>query len=98
MSMVAIGADDIVIRPERSDGSHGDRLFTDIEVEKPGDLGKRVHLRRLLFKSADQQHLAIQGTQIVLVHVGHYACHDQTTQPGYAVSATKEVETIERKP
>jgi len=60
MAVVAVGADDVVIRSKGRHGSDRDSLFADIEVEETGDLGERVHLRRLLFESADQQHLTVQ--------------------------------------
>jgi len=82
MSMIAIGADRVIVRPQRGNRADGNRLFADIKVKKPGDLGERIHLRRLFFKPANQQHLTIEGKQIVFVHVGHYACPQQGDSTG----------------
>src|SRR5919112_86966 len=68
MAMVAIRADRIIIRPQRRNGPDGDGFLPNVEMEKPRNLRKRIHLRRFLFKPADQEHLPVQKKEVVAVH------------------------------
>ena len=81
LSMVAIGSDHIIVRLKGGDGSDRDGLFADVQMQEPRDFREGIHLRRLFFESADQQHLMIERKQISFVHVGHYAWRDRSTQP-----------------
>jgi hypothetical protein len=65
MTVISIGADHIVIRPDRRDGTDSHRFFPDIEVQKAGNFGERIHFRRFFFESTNEEHLAVQGEKIV---------------------------------
>jgi hypothetical protein len=68
MTMLAVGADNIIIPAERGCCSHRHCLLTDVEMEKAGNLRQGVHLRRFFFESADQEHLAIEREEVLTVH------------------------------
>ena len=54
VSVIAIRADGIIIRPKRGNGPDCDGLFADIEMEESGNFCEGVHLCRFLFEPADQ--------------------------------------------
>ena len=61
MAMVAVGGDDVIGGLDRGDGTDGDRLLANVEVEEPADLTTRVRPRRFFFKAANPHHIAVDG-------------------------------------
>ena len=64
-AVVAVGRDDVVVRPERGDRAHADGLLPDVEVQEAADLSFRVAARALLLHAADEEHLAIELRQVL---------------------------------
>jgi hypothetical protein len=67
VAVVAIAGDDLValLRRHLHADDHG--FLADIEMAEAADQAHAVHLARLLFEAADQQHLAIGVEVFVLV-------------------------------
>src|SRR5437879_9308245 len=60
VAVLPVGAVDIVLRAEGRDRADDGRLLADVEVAEAADLGRLVHLGRLLLETADQQHLPVE--------------------------------------
>ena len=58
LPVLAVGADDVIVRAQRAERARRHGFLTDVEMAEPADLAERVRLRRLFFEAADQQHLA----------------------------------------
>jgi hypothetical protein len=63
MAVIAIAGDDAVALFERGLDADHHRFLADIEVAETTDQPHAVHLARLFFKPADQQHVLIIGEQ-----------------------------------
>ena len=68
MTMIAVGADHIIVGPNGGNDAHRDCFFADIKVQEAGNLGQRIHLGRFFFEPTDEEHLAVEGEKIVLFH------------------------------
>src|SRR5207244_4683072 len=58
MSVLAVGAGDVVVGAERGQAADRHRLLADVEVTETADLAEAVGLAGLLLDPADQHHLA----------------------------------------
>ena len=56
MRMIAIGRDEVIVRPGRRDRAGHDRFLSDIEMTKAADFLRLILLARALFETADEQH------------------------------------------
>ena len=57
LAVLAVGAGDVVVGPQRGEAADRDRLLADVEVAEAADLAEAVGLAGLLLEAADQQHL-----------------------------------------
>jgi hypothetical protein len=57
VAVLAIGADDRIVRGEDRHGARGHPFLSYIEVKKATDLTEAVQLRRLLLESANTEHV-----------------------------------------
>ena len=53
MAVLAVGAEDGVLRLQSSDSPDRNSLLADLEVAEPSNLSKCVHFGTLLFKAPD---------------------------------------------
>ena len=67
VAVLAVGAVDIILGPQRRNGADDRRLLADVEVAEAADLGRLVHLGGLLFEASDQQHLTVELEQGLLI-------------------------------
>src|SRR4029077_21027918 len=58
VAVLPVGADDVVVRPERRDAADGDRLLADVEMAEAPDFPQAVGLAGLLLEAPDHHHLA----------------------------------------
>ena len=58
VAVLAVGAGDVVVGPERGEAAHRDGLLADVEMAEAADLAEAVRLAGLLLEAADEQHLA----------------------------------------
>jgi len=58
--VVSVRADRVVIRSKGGDGPDRNGLFADIKMQETSNFCEGVHLCRLFFEPADQQHLTIE--------------------------------------
>src|SRR5207249_5936379 len=57
MTVLPVGAGDVVIGPKSGEAADGHGLLADVEVAEPADLTQAVGLTGLLLEAADQHHL-----------------------------------------
>ena len=65
MAVVAVGGDDRVLVDDRRLHADDDGFLADIEVAEAADQAHAVELACPLLEAADQQHVAIEGFQLV---------------------------------
>ena len=68
MAVVAIASDNRVTLAERGLHTNNDRFLPNIKMAEPANDPHAVKLTRLLFESADQQHLSIEMEKVGRVH------------------------------
>src|SRR5207302_10305377 len=56
MGVIAVGSDDVIIKPNRRDRSGNDRFLTDVKVTETADLLRLILLAGALFETPDEQH------------------------------------------
>ena len=69
VAVVAVAGDDAVGPGQRRLDAGDDRLLADVEVAEAADQPHAVHLPGTLLEAADEQHLAIEGEQLVVGRV-----------------------------
>jgi hypothetical protein len=72
MAVVAITGDDLVAGRERQLHADDHRFLADIEMAEAADQAHSVHLARLLFEAADQQHVAVGLELRLLAEIGDH--------------------------
>ena len=60
VAVVAVGGDEVVIRPAERDGADGDGFLADVEVEEAADFAALVVFQAGLLEAADADHLGKQ--------------------------------------
>ena len=54
--VIAIGRDQVIIRPGRRDGANDDRFLANVKMAKAADLLRLILLTRAFLETPDQQH------------------------------------------
>src|SRR5690348_13378948 len=79
--MLAVAADDVVLRAQRRDDAHAAGLLPDIEVQEATDPAERVFLGGLVLEATDQRHLVVHLEQLLArqptegdLSYGHVSC------------------------
>ena len=65
-TVVAVGRQQVVVRPHRLACAGGDGLLADVQVQKAADLAGGVQLGCFLLEPADQRHLPVQLQQLLM--------------------------------
>ncbi len=56
MGVIAIGGDEVIVRPGGGDGAGHDRLLPDVEMAEAADFLRLILLAGALLEAADEQH------------------------------------------
>src|SRR5215211_6673108 len=68
MPVIAIGVDDVVVRPKRGDEADTDRFLADRKVKIAGELGLGIGKPGAVLEAADEKHLPVKSNQFFLIH------------------------------
>ena len=63
--VLAVGADDVVVRSQRGDTAYRDRLLPDVEMAETADLAEAVGFAGLLLEPADEHHLSEPAARLL---------------------------------
>ncbi len=76
-AVVAVGGEQVIVRPHGGVGADGDRFLSDVEVEETADFSPRIGPSRLFFEATDRGHLAVElevklvvGRRLVMAKAG----------------------------
>src|SRR5262249_44379444 len=72
MSMLTVRGQNVVSGLDRRDRTDRDRLLTDIEVKEATHLAAGIRPRRLFFKAADANHIAVKRKHEISIHDNSY--------------------------
>ncbi len=68
VAVVAVGAQEVVVRPQQAHGPHAHGLLPDIKMQEAADLSLHVELGAALLETPDQQHGPVQRESFVSGH------------------------------
>ena len=81
VAVLAVAADDVILRAQRGDDAHAAGLLPDVEVQEAADPAERVFLGGLVLEATDQRHLVVHVEQLLACQpaegdlpYGHVSC------------------------
>src|SRR2546425_8266006 len=88
LTMLAVGADDVVVVPQRPECADTHGFLTDVQMAEAADLGQRVRLGRLFLEVTNEQHLPQHFQMQLSLGLGGGSVLGGSGGRGHAVAAS----------